>query len=382
MKTIQKIIICLIFLSIFIIQCSNGTSNGNAKTLSETDIEFINKVKNKIVALDFSNVYIFEDNGNIKTPFEEYIFDCSEDGSNAYYYYLYEVGEEYLGGPNETATNYSGFSVNDNIIYLDYSENSITKWAEENYYSGLYEVKENPNFDNFPYENKSDIKFKNLIMFGVLINSNEYKPEEIGNITDYDFNGTYKNDKNAFLVLNKEREIFSLYAINIFTNENGSIITNIQNSSKRESHIGLYESSLVYEEYMGRDGGYNIEIMPISEASLTVIENNGDLGFKGIFNRTDIKIEMPTSTPRRNAVSNQPQTNRAPIQEVKDNNETFVESRANESVNNVIEKAVYISKTGKKYHVEDCRTLRGEKEAIDLNEALTRGYEACKVCNP
>ncbi len=47
-----------------------------------------------------------------------------------------------------------------------------------------------------------------------------------------------------------------------------------------------------------------------------------------------------------------------------------------------IEKIVYISKTGKKYHVENCRTLRAEKEAIDLNEAIKTGYEACKVCNP
>ena len=47
-----------------------------------------------------------------------------------------------------------------------------------------------------------------------------------------------------------------------------------------------------------------------------------------------------------------------------------------------IEKIVYISKTGKKYHVENCRTLRAEKEAIDLNEAIEMGYEACKVCNP
>ncbi|TXJ53373.1 hypothetical protein EPJ84_00140 [Brachyspira aalborgi] len=49
---------------------------------------------------------------------------------------------------------------------------------------------------------------------------------------------------------------------------------------------------------------------------------------------------------------------------------------------NYTEKIVYIAKTGKKYHLENCRTLRGEKEAIDLNEAIKNGYETCKVCKP
>ena len=63
--------------------------------------------------------------------------------------------------------------------------------------------------------------------------------------------------------------------------------------------------------------------------------------------------------------------------EVKNENETVSENKIND-----IEKIVYISKTGKKYHLENCRTLRGEKEAIDLNEAMKNGYEACKICNP
>ena len=63
--------------------------------------------------------------------------------------------------------------------------------------------------------------------------------------------------------------------------------------------------------------------------------------------------------------------------ESKDANETIGENKINET-----EKIVYIAKTGKKYHLENCRTLRGEKEAIDLNEAIKNGYEACKVCKP
>ena len=62
---------------------------------------------------------------------------------------------------------------------------------------------------------------------------------------------------------------------------------------------------------------------------------------------------------------------------IKNSNETVNENKINET-----EKIVYIAKTGKKYHLENCRTLRGEKEAIDLNEAIKNGYEACKICKP
>ena len=62
---------------------------------------------------------------------------------------------------------------------------------------------------------------------------------------------------------------------------------------------------------------------------------------------------------------------------IKNANETVSENKINET-----EKIVYIAKTGKKYHLENCRTLRCEKEAIDLNEAIKNGYEVCNVCKP
>jgi len=49
------------------------------------------------------------------------------------------------------------------------------------------------------------------------------------------------------------------------------------------------------------------------------------------------------------------------------------------------EQAVYIaaSGNGKKYHYEDCRTLRNsEKKAISIPEAKQRGYTPCGVCKP
>jgi hypothetical protein len=46
---------------------------------------------------------------------------------------------------------------------------------------------------------------------------------------------------------------------------------------------------------------------------------------------------------------------------------------------------VYIagSGNGKKYHVEDCRTLKNSRKVeITVKEAKTRGYTSCGVCKP
>lgn len=43
---------------------------------------------------------------------------------------------------------------------------------------------------------------------------------------------------------------------------------------------------------------------------------------------------------------------------------------------------VYITKTGTKYHLEGCASLRGAGIPVELSEALSRGYEPCKRCSP
>lgn len=43
---------------------------------------------------------------------------------------------------------------------------------------------------------------------------------------------------------------------------------------------------------------------------------------------------------------------------------------------------VYITKTGKKYHVGNCRYLSKSKIPITLKEAVQRGYTPCSVCSP
>jgi len=43
---------------------------------------------------------------------------------------------------------------------------------------------------------------------------------------------------------------------------------------------------------------------------------------------------------------------------------------------------VYITRSGKKYHLDGCRYLTASKTAISLKDAQNQGYTPCKVCHP
>ena len=46
------------------------------------------------------------------------------------------------------------------------------------------------------------------------------------------------------------------------------------------------------------------------------------------------------------------------------------------------EHIVYVTKSGTKYHQEDCRHLSKSKIPISLEQALQQGFEPCDVCKP
>lgn len=45
-----------------------------------------------------------------------------------------------------------------------------------------------------------------------------------------------------------------------------------------------------------------------------------------------------------------------------------------------LNRTVYITRTGKRYHGPNCRYLRSSKIPIKLKDALANGYTACHVC--
>lgn len=44
------------------------------------------------------------------------------------------------------------------------------------------------------------------------------------------------------------------------------------------------------------------------------------------------------------------------------------------------ERMVYITPAGEKYHKKTCRMIKGDCTEIGINDAIARGYTACKVC--
>lgn len=46
------------------------------------------------------------------------------------------------------------------------------------------------------------------------------------------------------------------------------------------------------------------------------------------------------------------------------------------------ETTVYITKTGEKYHKDDCSYLRKSKIATTKADAIDRGYTPCSKCRP
>ncbi|WP_242003608.1 hypothetical protein [Brachyspira aalborgi] len=139
-------------------------------------------------------------------------------------------------------------------------------------------------------------------------------------------------------------------------------------SEKSKSEIEFIEDdadNFVYEEA-------ETNIIKTNETKAKIIpkENKKD----------EIKTETKINETKTNEIkaTNENKEDKANENlEIKNPNGTVSENKIND-----IEKIVYIAKTGKKYHLENCRTLRGEKEAIDLNEAIKNGYEVCKVCKP
>ena len=47
-----------------------------------------------------------------------------------------------------------------------------------------------------------------------------------------------------------------------------------------------------------------------------------------------------------------------------------------------ISQTVYVTKSGRKYHNYDCRYINNGSVALSLEDAVSHGYTACKVCRP
>lgn len=121
-----------------------------------------------------------------------------------------------------------------------------------------------------------------------------------------------------------------------------------------------------HDETMKRFADRNIRTYRTDELGTIEITSNGSIySVNG----------MTTETEKENMVeTTESYTEYESVEETTINNET-VESE-------VPNYTVWITKTGSKYHREDCDSLSNSSIAITLQEALEKGLEPCKKCNP
>lgn len=66
---------------------------------------------------------------------------------------------------------------------------------------------------------------------------------------------------------------------------------------------------------------------------------------------------------------------------VKNDSQMFV-AKTDEDQHSFSNEYVYITKTGKMYHKENCRYVAESKIKIEINEAKSYDYIPCSVCMP
>lgn len=133
--------------------------------------------------------------------------------------------------------------------------------------------------------------------------------------------------------------------------------------------------------------------LPVYKSAVTNFDVSSSLGF---VHRRLLKTDPPSEEVKRAAVAAATDVTKdasasAPavgVDTLADSSLTVQAVAAGATSNVVSDVAqpagvvVYVTKTGKKYHLENCRHLRRSKVPIPLTEAKERRFEACRTCKP
>lgn len=116
--------------------------------------------------------------------------------------------------------------------------------------------------------------------------------------------------------------------------------------------------------------------------------NNPETEEMNALANTDVPENLANTSASNNTPADSSYNNNT-IKEDVTNTDTSSNSATEISSNNHVEvyndtneETVWIGETRTKYHHNNCRTLRGNKYEITLQEAINQGREPCKVCNP
>ena len=245
------------------------------------------------------------------------------------------------------------------LLSYGFSENEVNSWRFttiniEQYFDQIYQVLSSKQYTNISGPNHF---ISNIRAIG------EIKGDKLENLTVF-FNDIH----NVAQEINSER--LKILDKKIIENKNGLIIYGYNITYDGNGHI---EGTVPIDEKLYRSG------------ELAELKTNVDLkkeGYKFMGWSQNIDATSWLSNPKINV-------NRDLLfYAVWIDNETLNRMSANEILRQNNEKpqnigyTVYIGQSGTKYHSASCRSLRKSKIAININSAKSRGYTACKLCNP
>ena len=65
---------------------------------------------------------------------------------------------------------------------------------------------------------------------------------------------------------------------------------------------------------------------------------------------------------------------------VENNDDALIEKENDDDNLSITEDTVYVTKSGSKYHKQDCHTLKGNGSPISVTDAESNGKTPCKIC--
>lgn len=148
--------------------------------------------------------------------------------------------------------------------------------------------------------------------------------------------------------------------------------------------LGIIGSSDSFKEGM-KDGINNNNILPtISNKTIIKETKQNEIELtNGISAEKDTTVKTNNDNKKTNDASNEEKQDNNISEKNNSNNEkeNIQPTKIDNSTSDNNSEMVWVGKTGDKYHLKNCRTLKGNGHQITLKQAKEEGRQACKVCH-
>ncbi|MGN1195560.1 MAG: hypothetical protein ACI4SB_08755 [Acutalibacteraceae bacterium] len=153
----------------------------------------------------------------------------------------------------------------------------------------------------------------------------------------------------------------------------------LSNSTSAASYGIIDDRGLISELFgviiIGGDTGYSY--FPVSRTESSESETANTEETEEATQETDVQITESITTEKETAKTETETETQTQVY-TSEESSAVVTAAENDNSGSI----VYITATGKKYHRAGCASLSKSKIEIDRSEAISKGYEPCKRCNP